>query len=150
MFRIRFHGRGGQGIKTASCVLGTAFFLEGYTVQDAPRYGAERRSAPIFAYVRAVRGAIDERQRVPADPRRELPGGARLGAARLSHRRARRRAAARTGQPRRLSPLLHPRAPVEDYLHLQGRFAHLFEPRRDEETLRRIQSRVDAYWAEVP
>ena len=61
MFRIRFHGRGGQGMKTASRVLGSAFFLEGFEVQDAPRYGAERRGAPIFAYVRAGRQAINER-----------------------------------------------------------------------------------------
>ena len=61
MFRIRFHGRGGQGVKTASRILGSAFFLEGYRVQDAPRYGAERRGAPIFAYVRAGREPIDER-----------------------------------------------------------------------------------------
>ena len=43
MFTIRFHGRGGQGMKTASRLLGSAFFLEGFEVQDAPRYGAERR-----------------------------------------------------------------------------------------------------------
>lgn len=61
MYRIRFHGRGGQGMKTASRILGTAFFLEGYEVQDAPRYGAERRGAPIFAYVRADRAPINER-----------------------------------------------------------------------------------------
>ncbi len=61
MFRIRFHGRGGQGVKTASRILGTAFFLEGYVVQDAPRYGPERRGAPIFAYVRASREVIHER-----------------------------------------------------------------------------------------
>src|SRR5210317_66653 len=61
MYRIRFHGRGGQGMKTASRILGTAFFLEGYEVQDAPRYGAERRGAPIFAYVRADKGPINER-----------------------------------------------------------------------------------------
>jgi pyruvate ferredoxin oxidoreductase gamma subunit len=61
MFRIRFHGRGGQGMKTASRVLGSAFFLEGFEVQDAPRYGAERRGAPIFAYVRAGRQPINER-----------------------------------------------------------------------------------------
>lgn len=61
MYRIRFHGRGGQGIKTASRILGTAFFREGYEVQDAPRYGAERRGAPIFAYVRAAREPIRER-----------------------------------------------------------------------------------------
>lgn len=61
MYRIRFHGRGGQGVKTASRILGRAFFNEGYAVQDAPRYGAERRGAPIFAYVRASRTPILER-----------------------------------------------------------------------------------------
>jgi len=61
MFRIRFHGRGGQGMKTASRILGTAFFLEGFEVQDAPRYGAERRGAPISAFVRASRQTIKER-----------------------------------------------------------------------------------------
>ncbi|NIP39672.1 MAG: hypothetical protein GWO07_15400 [Candidatus Dadabacteria bacterium] len=61
MYQIRFHGRGGQGIKTASRILGTAFFLEGYEVQDAPRYGAERRGAPIFAYVRASKEQINDR-----------------------------------------------------------------------------------------
>jgi pyruvate ferredoxin oxidoreductase gamma subunit len=61
MYRLRFHGRGGQGMKTASRILGTAFFLAGFEVQDAPRYGAERRGAPIFAYVRADSRAINER-----------------------------------------------------------------------------------------
>jgi len=61
MYRIRFHGRGGHGIKTAGRILGTAFFHEGFEVQDAPRYGAERRGAPIFAYVRAARQLINER-----------------------------------------------------------------------------------------
>jgi pyruvate ferredoxin oxidoreductase gamma subunit len=61
MYRIRFHGRGGQGMKTASRMLGTAFFLEGFEVQDAPRYGAERRGAPIFAYVRVAQEPINER-----------------------------------------------------------------------------------------
>lgn len=61
MFRIRFHGRGGQGMKTASRILGSAFFLQGYEVQDAPRYGAERRGAPIFAFVRASKETINER-----------------------------------------------------------------------------------------
>jgi Pyruvate/2-oxoacid:ferredoxin oxidoreductase gamma subunit len=40
-------------MKTASRILGSALFAEGFEVQDAPRYGAERRGAPIFAYVRA-------------------------------------------------------------------------------------------------
>lgn len=61
MFRIRFHGRGGQGIKTASRILGSAFFLAGFEVQDAPRYGAERRGAPLFAYVRADLRPVRER-----------------------------------------------------------------------------------------
>jgi len=61
MWRIRFHGRGGQGMKTASRILGSALFAEGLEVQDAPRYGAERRGAPIFAYVRADHAPINER-----------------------------------------------------------------------------------------
>ena len=61
MYRIRFHGRGGQGMKTASRILGSALFLQGFETQDAPRYGAERRGAPIFAYVRASREAINAR-----------------------------------------------------------------------------------------
>lgn len=40
----------------------------------------------------------------------------------------------------------HPRLPVEDYLKRQGRFAHLFRPRRNEPLLEEIQARVDAYW----
>ncbi|HME70918.1 MAG TPA: 2-oxoacid:acceptor oxidoreductase family protein [Myxococcota bacterium] len=61
MYRIRFHGRGGQGIKTASRILGSAFFAEGFETQDAPLYGAERRGAPIYATVRAARTPIVER-----------------------------------------------------------------------------------------
>ena len=40
-----------------------------------------------------------------------------------------------------------PRLPVEEYLERQGRFRHLFEPRRNEALIREIQARVDAYWA---
>jgi pyruvate ferredoxin oxidoreductase gamma subunit len=54
-------------MKTAGRVLGTAFFRAGFEVQDAPRYGAERRGAPIAAYVRADRKTIDERGPIP-DP----------------------------------------------------------------------------------
>lgn len=48
-------------MKTASRILGTAFFMQDYEVQDAPRYGAERRGAPIFAYVRADKSQVNER-----------------------------------------------------------------------------------------
>jgi pyruvate ferredoxin oxidoreductase beta subunit len=42
-----------------------------------------------------------------------------------------------------------PRTPVEDYLRLQGRFAHLFTPQRDEPVLAELQAAVDTYWAAV-
>ncbi|MBM3226718.1 MAG: hypothetical protein FJZ47_23385 [Candidatus Tectomicrobia bacterium] len=58
MFRIRFHGRGGQGMKTASRILGSAAFHAGYTVQDAPLYGAERRGAPMAAFTRIASVAV--------------------------------------------------------------------------------------------
>jgi len=61
MFRIRFHGRGGHGMKTASRIVGTAAFLEGYYVQDFPLYGAERRGAPITAYTRISNEPVLER-----------------------------------------------------------------------------------------
>jgi pyruvate ferredoxin oxidoreductase gamma subunit len=61
VYRIRIHARGGQGAKTASRILGSAFFAEGYEVQDAPHYGAERRGAPIVATVRAAHAPILER-----------------------------------------------------------------------------------------
>jgi len=43
----------------------------------------------------------------------------------------------------------HDRPPVEEYLKLQGRFAHLFSPQRDEELIAEIQGRVDRYWEGV-
>ncbi|WP_126452832.1 thiamine pyrophosphate-dependent enzyme [Sulfuriflexus mobilis] len=42
--------------------------------------------------------------------------------------------------------LPHPRIPIEEYLQKQGRFAHLFTPRRDEALLAQLQAKVDAYW----
>ena len=41
------------------------------------------------------------------------------------------------------------RKPVDEYLRLQGRFRHLFEPRRDDRVIADIQARVDAYWEHV-
>jgi pyruvate ferredoxin oxidoreductase beta subunit len=43
----------------------------------------------------------------------------------------------------------HPRLPVEAYLERQQRFAHLFEPKRNEAVLAAIQAGVDAYWDAV-
>ncbi len=67
MIAVRFHGRGGQGCKTASRILGTAAFLEGYQAQDSPIYGAERRGAPVSAFTRIAREPIRERGAI-ADP----------------------------------------------------------------------------------
>ncbi|MCP4008374.1 MAG: pyruvate synthase [Proteobacteria bacterium] len=41
------------------------------------------------------------------------------------------------------------RKPVEEYLKLQGRFKHLFEPQRDESGIAEIQARVDSYWDSI-
>ncbi|MGQ9688218.1 MAG: thiamine pyrophosphate-dependent enzyme [Desulfobaccales bacterium] len=43
----------------------------------------------------------------------------------------------------------HPRLPVEEYLKRQGRFAHLFHPRRNEVLISELQAAVDAYWTGV-
>lgn len=43
MIQVRFHGRGGQGAKIASRVLGRSGFLSGLQVQDFALFGAERR-----------------------------------------------------------------------------------------------------------
>ncbi len=61
MFRIRLHGRGGQGIKTASQILGSSAFFSGFQAQDFPLYGAERRGAPIVAFTRIDQHNILER-----------------------------------------------------------------------------------------
>jgi len=49
---IRWHGRGGQGAKTASLLLADAAFNTGNYVQGFPEYGPERMGAPITAYNR--------------------------------------------------------------------------------------------------
>ena len=41
------------------------------------------------------------------------------------------------------------RKPVEEYLSRQGRFQHLFEPRRNDEAIAKIQATVDQYWEKV-
>ena len=52
MIEIRWHGRGGQGAKTASLLLADAAFNTGKYIQGFPEYGAERMGAPITAYNR--------------------------------------------------------------------------------------------------
>lgn len=52
IIEIRWHGRGGQGAKTASLLLADAAFNTGKFVQGFPEYGPERMGAPITAYNR--------------------------------------------------------------------------------------------------
>lgn len=52
MIEIRWHGRGGQGAKTASQLLADAAFMSGKYIQSFPEYGPERSGAPITAYNR--------------------------------------------------------------------------------------------------
>lgn len=52
MIEIRWHGRGGQGAKTASLLLAEAAFSTGRHIQGFPDYGPERMGAPIAAYNR--------------------------------------------------------------------------------------------------
>ena len=52
MIEIRWHGRGGQGAKTAALLLADAAFEAGLYVQGFPEYGPERMGAPITAYNR--------------------------------------------------------------------------------------------------
>jgi pyruvate ferredoxin oxidoreductase gamma subunit len=66
MIRVRLHGRGGQGMKTAGRILGTAAVLDGREAQDSPVYGAERRGAPMAAFVRIADEPVRERGSIPA------------------------------------------------------------------------------------
>lgn len=49
---VRWHGRGGQGAKTAALLLADVAFKTGQNVQGFPEYGPERMGAPITAYNR--------------------------------------------------------------------------------------------------
>jgi len=58
MISIRIHGRGGQGNVVAANLLAEAAFSDGYAVQAFPSFGAERRGAPVSAFVRLARQPI--------------------------------------------------------------------------------------------
>ena len=55
---IRWHGRGGQGAKTAALLLADVAFKTGKHVQGFPEYGPERMGAPITAYNRISENVI--------------------------------------------------------------------------------------------
>jgi pyruvate ferredoxin oxidoreductase gamma subunit len=52
VFQIRIHGRGGQGVVTASELMSVAAFLEGKHAQAFPSFGSERTGAPVVSFCR--------------------------------------------------------------------------------------------------
>ena len=52
MKEVRFHGRGGQGAVTAAMILAVGAFHDGKYTQAFPRFGVERRGAPVEAFTR--------------------------------------------------------------------------------------------------
>lgn len=61
---IRLHGRGGQGNVSASWLLAAAAIREGRFAQAFPAFGAERRGAPIAAYVRMAQRRLRRRSQI--------------------------------------------------------------------------------------
>jgi pyruvate ferredoxin oxidoreductase gamma subunit len=57
VFKVRIHGRGGQGVVTASDLLAVAAYQDGRFAQAFPSFGSERTGAPVVAYCR-----FDERE----------------------------------------------------------------------------------------
>ncbi len=64
MIEVRIHGRGGQGNVVAAYLLATAAIDEGQFGQAFPAFGAERRGAPVVAFVRVADRALHRRDQV--------------------------------------------------------------------------------------
>lgn len=64
LIEIRIHGRGGQGNVVAANLLAMAAFEEGRYGQAFPNFGAERRGAPVVAFVRIADKPIQRRCQV--------------------------------------------------------------------------------------
>ncbi|MCJ7807038.1 MAG: 2-oxoacid:acceptor oxidoreductase family protein [Clostridia bacterium] len=64
MLEFRLHGRGGQGIVVAAVIFAEAMFLEGYYARAFSLYGAERRGAPVTAFIRASKERLMPRSRI--------------------------------------------------------------------------------------
>ena len=62
MFQIRVHGRGGQGVVTATEMLSVAAFEEGRHAQAFPSFGSERTGAPVVAFCRISDRVIRSRE----------------------------------------------------------------------------------------
>ncbi len=66
MIEVRIHGRGGQGNVVAAYLLATSAINEGWHAQAFPAFGAERRGAPVIAFVRISHAPIKRRCQVAA------------------------------------------------------------------------------------
>ncbi len=64
MYQIRIHGRGGQGVVSASQILSVAAFHSGHYSQSFPSFGSERMGAPVMAFVRIDNQEIELREPV--------------------------------------------------------------------------------------
>lgn len=62
MFQVRIHGRGGQGVVTATELLSVAAFEEGAFAQAFPSFGSERTGAPVVAFCRIDKKEIRLRE----------------------------------------------------------------------------------------
>ena len=59
LLEIRFHGRGGQGAKTAALIFGDAVLDKDTFIQAFPEYGPERMGAPVQSFVRISKRPIN-------------------------------------------------------------------------------------------
>ncbi len=64
MYEFRLHGRGGQGIVVAASIFAEAVFLDGYYARAFSLFGAERRGAPVTAFIRAGKDRLMPRSRI--------------------------------------------------------------------------------------
>lgn len=64
MFEFRLHGRGGQGIVVAASIFAEAVFLDGYYARAFSLFGAERRGAPVTAFIRVGKSSLMPRSRI--------------------------------------------------------------------------------------
>lgn len=64
MHEFRLHGRGGQGIVVAASIFAEAVFLNGRYARAFSLFGAERRGAPVTAFIRAGQDSLMPRSRI--------------------------------------------------------------------------------------
>ncbi len=64
MDEFRLHGRGGQGIVVAASIFAEAVFLNGLYARAFSLFGAERRGAPVTAFIRAGQDSLMPRSRI--------------------------------------------------------------------------------------